>query len=487
MTPETGLTINTDEIKVNAVPEDSTTVTLSQSEEITVSTGDSGLRGTPGLVWRGNFNVSKNYYQGDAVSHNGSSYIATAYTAASTTRPDSSATFTLIAGKGNDGTGYYAVEDGGLSQNNFTNADHNKLDNIETQAQKTNSTNINAGGGLLRSGGEMTGNLTLESGADIVMGNADQLRVEVNNAKPFITANAQKLTIEGDANISLRDSATDKDFIFMNSADLNVQLNYNGNERLETNVDGVDVNGDITLNGTVDGRDVAADGTKLDTIDLDNLVRTDAVNNTAVAEFGSNSGTLYRDGIMAKFGTSELASIKHGGTNFFLDNTEGNLNITNSDTTGGSDVVINNVSPNGVFSVSLDDGTATQTQAKFIEADADTGRVYLHFNGTEVLRTIGAGVKVFGDLQITGTVDGRDVSVDGTKLDGIEANADVTDATNVANAGAFMTTVLGAWTITETSGGELLFKKTGGPGEKMKLDASGNLFIKGTITENATW
>jgi len=38
----------------------------------------------------------------------------------------------------------------------------------------------------------------------------------------------------------------------------------------------------------------------------------------------------------------------------------------------------------------------------------------------------------------TQTVDGRDVSADGAKLDGIEAAADVTDATNVAAAGAVM-------------------------------------------------
>lgn len=44
------------------------------------------------------------------------------------------------------------------------------------------------------------------------------------------------------------------------------------------------------------------------------------------------------------------------------------------------------------------------------------------------------------DLIVTAlkTIDGRDLSVDGTKLDGIEALADVTDATNVAAAGAAM-------------------------------------------------
>ena len=52
-----------------------------------------------------------------------------------------------------------------------------------------------------------------------------------------------------------------------------------------------------------------------------------------------------------------------------------------------------------------------------------------------------AGTSYFGDsiaLADTKTIDGRDLSVDGTKLDGIEASADATDATNVAAAGAVM-------------------------------------------------
>jgi hypothetical protein len=44
----------------------------------------------------------------------------------------------------------------------------------------------------------------------------------------------------------------------------------------------------------------------------------------------------------------------------------------------------------------------------------------------------------FAGIITSGNVDGRDVSVDGTKLDGIEAAADVTDATNVTAAGALM-------------------------------------------------
>jgi hypothetical protein len=50
----------------------------------------------------------------------------------------------------------------------------------------------------------------------------------------------------------------------------------------------------------------------------------------------------------------------------------------------------------------------------------------------------GAGIDVTGNITVTGTVDGRDVATDGTKLDTVETNADVTDTTNVTAAGAVM-------------------------------------------------
>jgi hypothetical protein len=51
-----------------------------------------------------------------------------------------------------------------------------------------------------------------------------------------------------------------------------------------------------------------------------------------------------------------------------------------------------------------------------------------------------AGGTMSGNITMAGsqTVDGRDLSVDGAKLDTIDTNADVTDATNVTAAGALM-------------------------------------------------
>ena len=49
-----------------------------------------------------------------------------------------------------------------------------------------------------------------------------------------------------------------------------------------------------------------------------------------------------------------------------------------------------------------------------------------------------AGGAMTGAITTNSTFDGRDVATDGSKLDGIESSADVTDATNVTAAGALM-------------------------------------------------
>ena len=59
-------------------------------------------------------------------------------------------------------------------------------------------------------------------------------------------------------------------------------------------------------------------------------------------------------------------------------------------------------------------------------------------SGDEIVVNTNEFVVSGGNITLSGTVDGRDIATDGSKLDGIEAGADVTDATNVASAGALM-------------------------------------------------
>jgi len=60
----------------------------------------------------------------------------------------------------------------------------------------------------------------------------------------------------------------------------------------------------------------------------------------------------------------------------------------------------------------------------------------LDLNSNDITGT--GNVNITGNVTLSGTVDGRDVAADGTKLDGIEALADVTDTANVTAAGALM-------------------------------------------------
>ena len=51
--------------------------------------------------------------------------------------------------------------------------------------------------------------------------------------------------------------------------------------------------------------------------------------------------------------------------------------------------------------------------------------VDLYYNNVKKISTSSVGGNINGDLTVTGTVDGRDVATDGTKLDGISAGAEV--------------------------------------------------------------
>ena len=74
-------------------------------------------------------------------------------------------------------------------------------------------------------------------------------------------------------------------------------------------------------------------------------------------------------------------------------------------------------------------GPASSTDNAIARYDSTTGKI---------IQNSGVTIDDSNNMVIAGTVDGRDVATDGSKLDGIEALADVTDTTNVTAAGALM-------------------------------------------------
>jgi len=159
----------------------------------------------------------------------------------------------------------------------------------------------------------------------------------------------------------------------------------------------------------------------------------------------------------------------------------------------------------------LDGVTATTTELNYVDGVTSSIQTQLGTVSTTANAALPkAGGAMTGAITTNSTFDGRDVATDGTKLDTVETNADVTDTTNVTSAGALMdsecsslasvkainqgltstssptfttlnaTTVdLGNWTVTE-SGGVLYFATSGT--NKMKVDASGNLTVVGNVT-----
>ena len=112
------------------------------------------------------------------------------------------------------------------------------------------------------------------------------------------------------------------------------------------------------------------------------------------------------------FGASDDLQIYHDGSNSYISEL------------GTGDLVLQS---NGAKI-----GLASSSPFEWMVEAITDGEVKLYHNGSSKLTTTSTGIDV------TGTVNGRDVSTDGTKLDTIETSADVTDTANVTASGALM-------------------------------------------------
>ncbi|MAO21454.1 MAG: hypothetical protein CMJ25_11950 [Phycisphaerae bacterium] len=252
---------------------------------------------------------------------------------------------------------------------------------------------------------------------------------------------------------------------------------------------------------TVDGRDVSADGTKLDGIeasadvtDTANVTSAGALMDSEVTNLaqvkafdeanyskkvwessqGSGSSTNY----WAKVATYSISGDFDDGTFIyhFMPEEFGvgmpaivAVNVRRNNGTGGDDHTLNidllakpHANPFSDDSFKLIDDGGTSDIELWVKKNDNNGQIVVYEMSSHVedstftvaynqnaawqsaeptgtgLNIKSVGVKVAGNITVDGTVDGRDVAADGTKLDGIEASADVTDTANVTSAGALM-------------------------------------------------
>jgi carbon monoxide dehydrogenase subunit G len=206
---------------------------------------------------------------------------------------------------------------------------------------------------------------------------------------------------------------------------------------------GIDVTGNITVTGTVDGVDIAARNTLFGGLTSSSGVLTNGV--TATTQSASDNSTkvattAYTDTAIANLVDSapstldtlnELAAALGDDPNFAT--TVTNSIATKLPLAGGTltgDLTISNTAPS-IALIDTDSNSdfsifGSQGEFRIRDQTNTTNRLTIASDGTTTIAgntDFGAGIDVTGNITVTGTVDGRDIATDGTKLDGIEASA----------------------------------------------------------------
>tara|TARA_R110002012_G_scaffold35526_2_gene101304 strand:- start:13215 stop:15653 length:2439 start_codon:yes stop_codon:yes gene_type:complete len=329
-----------------------------------------------------------------------------------------------------------AAVEAASDSNVFTDADHSKLNAIEASADVTDATNVTAAGALMDS--EVT-NLS---------------EVKAFDASDYATA----------AQGTLATNALPKS--------------------------GGAMTGAITTNSTFDGRDVATDGTKLDGIESNATADQSNAEIRAAVEAASDSN-VFTDADHTKLNGIEASATADqsnaeiraaveaaSDSNVFTDADHTKLNAieASADVTdtanvvaalsagtgvaisGGGEITVTAVALTTVQTASSQSAhLALTTQEGDVVVRSDENKSYMRNSGTDgsmsdftllatptdAVLSVNGNTGAITAAQIATAVEAASGSntftdADHSKLDAIEASADVTDATNVTAAGALM-------------------------------------------------
>ena len=187
-----------------------------------------------------------------------------------------------------------------------------------------------------------------------------------------------------------------------------------------------------------------------------------ATGNFAVVTGNTFTGSnLHNDNVKSIYGTGSDFEIFHDGSN-------------NSSIIRESGAGFLSIQSNGSYINFWD----TANNGHMIQANTG-GTVQLFHAGSEKFKTVSSGVEVFGNITVGGTVDGRDVAADGTKLDGIEASATADQTASEIVSLLSDQNIATTGTISTGSGSDQLNITHSGGGAS-HVAATGDLVLKGT-------
>ena len=153
----------------------------------------------------------------------------------------------------------------------------------------------------------------------------------------------------------------------------------------------------LTAIKTVDGSGSGLDADLLDGVQGSSFLRSDA------ADTKTSGHLTFNDNVKAQFGGSGDLQIYHDASNSQIHNGTGELTIAN---TGSGNTIF--IQPK-----------LNENSIKAIP----NGAAELYYDNAKKLETSSSGISVTGNVVVSGTVDGRDVASDGSKLDGIATGA----------------------------------------------------------------
>ena len=359
--------------------------------------------------------------------------------------------------------------------NAYTDAEKSKLAAIEASADVTDATNVDAAGAVMNSD-NTTAAMSFVVDEDNMSSDSATKVPTQQSVKAYVDAEVADIVNSAPSNLD-----TLKELSDALGSDANFSTTVTNNIATKLPLAGGTMTGNIVMSGsqTVDGRDVSADGAKLDGIESgatadqtdaeiraaveaasDSNVFTDAdhtklngIEASATADqtdaeiktaYENNSDTnAFTDAEKTKLagieasadvtdatnvaaagaamlsGAAFTGDITFGDTDKAIFGDGGDFEVFHSG--NGSFIKDAGVGPLQILTNSLIIRNAANNE-ELIEAGENAG-VKLYYNDILKFETLSSGVDITGDISVSGTVDGRDVAADGTKLDGIETSA----------------------------------------------------------------